>query len=101
MFTATTSMKINLTISKYSSHDSRQNITFAKTFRRCEGKNKKSLLCTIKGLVNHGCIDTFWQLLDLSWMNTRHMDGLQVTEIRSINHSEFHNCFEAVHNGLD
>jgi hypothetical protein len=51
MVTATTSMKNNLTISKYNSHDSRQNVTFAKKFRRCKGK-KTSLLFTIKGLVN-------------------------------------------------
>ena len=50
MFTATMSMKINFMISKYNSHDSRQNVTFAKNFHRCEGK-KTSLLCTIKGLV--------------------------------------------------
>jgi hypothetical protein len=50
MFTATTSMKINLTISKYNSHDLRQNVTFAKNFGRCEGK-KMSLLCTIEGLI--------------------------------------------------
>ena len=51
MFTATSSMKINLTISKYNSHNSRQNITFAKNFCRCEGK-KTGLLRTIKELIN-------------------------------------------------
>jgi hypothetical protein len=34
-------------------------------------------------------------------MHRKHMEGLQVTEIRSINYSEFHNCFGAVHNGPD
>ena len=46
-------------------------------------------------------IDAFCQLLDLSWMHRKHMEGLQVTEIRFINYSEFHNCFGAVHNGPD
>ena len=46
-------------------------------------------------------IDAFCQLLDLSWMHRQHMEGLQVTRIRSINYSEFHNCFGAVWNGPD
>ena len=44
-------------------------------------------------------IDAFWQLLDLSWMQIKHIKGLQVTEIRSIKYSQFHNYFGAVHSG--
>jgi len=46
-------------------------------------------------------IDAFWQLLDLSWMQIKHIKGLQVTEIRSIKYSQFHNYFGAVHSGPD
>jgi hypothetical protein len=41
------------------------------------------------------------QLLDLSWMHRKHMEGLQMTDIRLINYSEFHSWFGAVHKGPD
>jgi hypothetical protein len=44
MFTATTSMKINLMINKYNSHNSHQNITFAKNFHRRKSKKNKSFM---------------------------------------------------------
>ena len=50
---------------------------------------------------NCGCIVACWQLLDLSWMHIKHIKGLQVTEIRSIKYSEFHNYFGAVRSGPD
>ena len=52
MFTVTTSM------SKYNSHDSHQNVTFAKKFCRCKSKKKTSLLYTIKELLLSHSIPT-------------------------------------------
>jgi hypothetical protein len=65
----------------------------------CNGQLTAMVWTDIFG--NCGSNIEFWELLDLSWMHRKHIQGLQVTEIRSIQYSEFHNCFGAVRNGLN